>query len=83
MRLTLDQIKSVTVGAVSITEQNDGIHFYRSTKKQIDAWTALKPEIGQRATVSTSASTVKSFLIVFLSFIIFLFFNKTNSKVII
>lgn len=53
MRLTLDQIKSVTVGAVSIVEKCDGIHFYRSTKKQIDAWTALKPEIGQRAACAT------------------------------
>jgi hypothetical protein len=53
MTLTFEQIKSVTFGAISITEENDGIHFLRSTQKQIDAWTALKSDIGHRATMCT------------------------------
>lgn len=53
MKLNFEQIKSVTVGAVTVCTQDDGIHFYRSTKKQIDAWTVLKPDIGHRATIST------------------------------
>ncbi len=53
MKLSFEQIKKITVGAISIVEKDDGIHFYRSTKKQIDAWTALKPDIGGRAACAT------------------------------
>jgi lysophospholipase L1-like esterase len=53
MKLSFEQIKCVTFGAISITEQSDGIHFLRSTQKQIDAWTALKSDIGHRATITT------------------------------
>ncbi len=53
MKLSLEQIQKITVGAIEVIQQDDGIHFYRSTKKQIDAWTALKPEIGARAACAT------------------------------
>lgn len=36
MKLTLSQMKSVTLGASRICEETDGIHFYRFTKEQAD-----------------------------------------------
>lgn len=53
MKLSYDQIKAVTVGALWSEEQADGIHFYKCTKKQIDAWTALTPILGERAKATT------------------------------
>lgn len=38
MRLNFDQICQFTIGAVSIEEADDGIHFYRYTDKQADAF---------------------------------------------
>ena len=34
MKLTFEQIKSITTGAVSVAQENDGIHFYRFTSDQ-------------------------------------------------
>lgn len=34
MKLNLDQIKEITVGAARIVEETDGFHFYRFTKEQ-------------------------------------------------
>lgn len=34
MRLNIEQIKNITVGAVRITEEQDGFHFYRYTEEQ-------------------------------------------------
>ena len=53
MKLTFEQIKSITVGAVEIEQQQDGIHFYRCTRKQIDAWSHLGKALGERAACST------------------------------
>ncbi|MBE6577621.1 MAG: SGNH/GDSL hydrolase family protein [Ruminococcaceae bacterium] len=53
MNLSFEQIKKIAVGAITVAEKHDGIHFYRSTQKQIDAWTALKPDIGIRAACAT------------------------------
>lgn len=36
MKLNFEQIKSITLGAVRINEQADGIHFFRFTKEQED-----------------------------------------------
>lgn len=49
MRLTLEQIRSVTIGALSVTEQEDGVHFQKCTQKQIDAWSVLNQTLGERA----------------------------------
>ena len=49
MRLTFDQIRSITVGAVAVTEEQDGIHFSKCTQKQVDAWYNLKQDLGIRA----------------------------------
>ena len=53
MKLTNEQIKSVTFGAVRICEETDGLHFYKCTQKQIDAWFDHKNELGKRAAGST------------------------------
>lgn len=53
MKLTTEQIKQITVGAVRIERQQDGIHFYKCTQKQIDAWTARNAQIGARAAGTT------------------------------
>ena len=34
MELTLEQIRSITCGAISVEQEEDGIHFYRFTKEQ-------------------------------------------------
>ena len=34
MNLTFEQIKSITTGAVSVTQESDGFHFYRFTQEQ-------------------------------------------------
>ena len=53
MKLTYEQIKSVTVGALSIEEQQDGIHFFKCTQKQTDAWYAIAEALGDRAKTTT------------------------------
>lgn len=53
MKLTFEQIKAVTVGAVDVREADDGIHFAKCTQKQVDAWTALSRTLGERAEATT------------------------------
>lgn len=53
MRLTAQDIRQITVGAVRTEERADGIHFFRCTEKQIEAFSALRPELGVRATATT------------------------------
>lgn len=53
MKLSFDQIKQITVGAIRIEEQSDGIHFYKCTQKQIDAWMRQNATLGGRAAGST------------------------------
>lgn len=45
MKLSLSAIRSITVGAVNVVEKEDGIHFFRFTQKQIDAFEALRPHL--------------------------------------
>ncbi|MBQ3085684.1 MAG: SGNH/GDSL hydrolase family protein [Clostridia bacterium] len=49
MKLTNETIRSITFGATRIEEQEDGLHFYRCTPKQIAAWEALNSTLGYRA----------------------------------
>jgi len=49
MKLTFDQIKSVTVGAITVRDEADGIHFDKCTDRQVAAWDALHPDLGIRA----------------------------------
>ena len=38
MKLSFEQIKSVTVGALQIHQANDGIHFCKMTAGQVDGY---------------------------------------------
>ncbi len=49
MKLTLEQIRAVTVGAISVRAEADGIHFDKCTARQIAAWDALNRDLGFRA----------------------------------
>ncbi|MBQ8397617.1 MAG: SGNH/GDSL hydrolase family protein [Clostridia bacterium] len=49
MTLTLDQIRSVTVGATAVRREADGIHFAKCTDAQVAAWGALNKDLGLRA----------------------------------
>jgi len=53
MILTLEQIKSITVGAVNIRTEANGIHFYKCTDKQNEAWDKLSETLGMRARTTT------------------------------
>ncbi len=53
MILNLEQIKNLTVGAASIAVKDDGIHFYKMQKCQIDAFYALSDILGFRAETTT------------------------------
>ena len=53
MKLTFEQICSITSGAVSVEQKPDGIHFYKCTKEQIEAWTRLSTTLGERAATTT------------------------------
>ena len=53
MKLTNQQILSVTVGAVRTEQTANGIRFYKCTSKQIDAWYAQNEVLGERAETTT------------------------------
>ena len=54
MRLSFEQIKSVTRGAVKIWEENEAYYFAKCTDKQIDAWYKYGSELlGYRAKTTT------------------------------
>ena len=53
MRLSFDEIKSISVGAVAIEEKNDGIHFLKCTPAQTSAWYALSDILGERSLSTT------------------------------
>lgn len=49
MKLTFEDIKSLTVGAVRIWEENGAVRFSKGTQKQIDAWYTFNEFLGDRA----------------------------------
>ncbi|MBR2461277.1 MAG: SGNH/GDSL hydrolase family protein [Clostridia bacterium] len=53
MKLSLDEIKLITVGALDIREEADGIHFYKCTENQNKAWDKLSETLGFRARTTT------------------------------
>lgn len=53
MKLTFEQIKNITVGALKIWEEDGAVRFSRCTEKQIDAWCKLDKILGYRATGTT------------------------------
>ncbi len=42
MRLTIEQIKEITFGAIKIAEEENGLRFYRCTENQIGAFSKLQ-----------------------------------------
>ena len=53
MKLTLEQIKSVTVGALCVKQTEKGITFDKCTEKQVAAWHTLSGELGVRSETTT------------------------------
>ena len=53
MRLTNEQIKSVAFGAVNVTEDNNGLHFYKCTQKQLEAWRSHSMSLFSNASTSS------------------------------
>ncbi len=53
MKLTFKEIEKITVGAVKMSEEADGIHFYKCTDKQVKAWGALHKDLGTRSLATT------------------------------
>lgn len=53
MKLSLEQIKSITVGALEITEENGTFRFAKCTTKQIEVCYRLRTVLGDRAKTTT------------------------------
>ena len=53
MKLSFEQIKSVTVGAVQLYEDSAGLHFYKMTPRQLDAFGALSGTLLANASSSS------------------------------
>ncbi|MBQ9098523.1 MAG: SGNH/GDSL hydrolase family protein [Clostridia bacterium] len=53
MKLSFEQIKRSTFGALSVKEESDGIHFAKCTEKQVAAWYALSQTLGVRSETTT------------------------------
>ena len=53
MKLTLEQIKSITVGALRVYEDEQGIRFQKCTEAQVSAWYARSETLGYRAETTT------------------------------
>lgn len=53
MELTLAQLRSITLGALDITREEDGLHFYRLTPSQTAAFTRATANFGPK-TLATS-----------------------------
>lgn len=53
MKLTFEEIKNVTFGAIDIINKEDGIHFTKCSKKQIAAWYEIRTNLGERAETTT------------------------------
>ena len=53
MKLSPEQIKQITTGAIRIEQEADGLHFYKCTAKQINAWENKHKDLGMRAATTT------------------------------
>ncbi len=53
MRLTFEQIKAITVGALEIEQCNDGIHFYKCTESQRKFWMSVNDFLDRMSAGST------------------------------
>ena len=53
MKLSVNQIKNITFGAVRSEQREDGLHFFKCTESQVAAWYALAKELGERSETTT------------------------------
>lgn len=53
MKVSFEQIKTITVGAVEIWEEQDGLHFGKCTKAQLSAWAQTDVGLLNNATPTT------------------------------
>ena len=53
MYLSIDEIKSITVGAVRSVLESNGLHFYKCTERQTAAWYSQRKLMGERSVGST------------------------------
>lgn len=53
MKLTLEQIKSIAVGALRIEETEQNVRFYKCTERQVAGWYALSKTLGERSETTT------------------------------
>ena len=53
MKLSFEQIKSVTVGALNVWEEDGAIRFAKCTPKQIEAWYKIDSVLGERSEATT------------------------------
>ena len=53
MKLTLEQIKQITFGALNVQVTENGFEFNRCTPKQVAAWYEADRELGLRAEKTT------------------------------
>ena len=49
MKLTTAEIKSITFGALRVTETEEGLSFHRHTEKQIAFWYGRREDLGRNA----------------------------------
>lgn len=56
MNLTFEQVKGITFGAVDIIKKDEGVHFMKCSKRQIDAWYKLRTDLGERAETTTGVT---------------------------
>lgn len=53
MILNYEEIKRITVGAMDIWKEADGVHFSKFTKEQLERWAPLEPHVYVNAKAST------------------------------
>lgn len=53
MKLTFEQIRQVTFGALRVEQTEKGIRFHKCTAKQVEGWRSLSASLGDRAETTT------------------------------
>ena len=53
MKLTLEQVKKITVGALKVWEKDSAFHFAKCTQKQVDSWYQVREDLGVRSETTT------------------------------
>ncbi|MBQ8803530.1 MAG: SGNH/GDSL hydrolase family protein [Tyzzerella sp.] len=53
MKLTLEQIRNITVGALNVWEEDGAFRFAKCTAKQVEAWYKVDQILGERSEATT------------------------------